>query len=225
MVPTCARGNANSHFSRISDIFLISSSSGSGPTRQYKMVTQRVAKPSIVRTWLQFLAIPAYASNFEENGYEDLETIKLICEEDLLEIGIEDAHHRQIILASVKILKEQGAAWVYLLLASQEQQLEKKDELEEEEEAQEDDGESTLFFPLSLVIRNAYFSIRSLQRFIIHISHFGAVQKSRPNMISWKGKLKKRRRGRGSQLEIGEEREGGEGGGIGRLSRIYLTAG
>ena len=41
-------------------------------------------------------------------------------------------------------------------------------------------------------------------------------------MISWKGKLKKRRRGRGSQLEIGE---GGEGGGIGRLSGIYLTAG
>ena len=118
------------------------------------MVTQRVAKPSIVRTWLQFLAIPAYASNFEENGYEDLETIKLICEEDLLEIGIEDAHHRQIILASVKILKEQGAAWVYLLLASQEQQLEKKEELEEEEEAQEDDGEQkpTLSFPLSLVI-------------------------------------------------------------------------
>ena len=107
------------------------------------MVTQRLAKPSIVRTWLQFLAIPAYVSNFEENGYEDLETIKLICEEDLLEIGIEDAHHRQIILASVKILKEQGAAWVYLLLASQEQQLEKK---KEEEEAQEDDGELSLFF-------------------------------------------------------------------------------
>ena len=34
-------------------------------------------------------------------------------------------------------------------------------------------------------------------------------------MISWKGKLKKRRRG--SQLEIGE------GGGIGRLWGIYLT--
>ena len=129
------------------------------------MVTHRLAKPSIIRTWLQFLAIPAYASNFEENGYEDLETIKLICEEDLLEIGIEDAHHRQIILASVKILKEQGAAWVYLLLASQEQQLEKKkekeededEEEEEKEETQEDDGEhsglkSTLSLPLSLVI-------------------------------------------------------------------------
>ena len=129
------------------------------------MVTHRLAKPSIIRTWLQFLAIPAYASNFEENGYEDLETIKLICEEDLLEIGIEDAHHRQIILASVKILKEQGAAWVYLLLASQEQQLEKKKEKEEEEEeeeeekeeTQEDDGEhsglkSTLSLPLSLLI-------------------------------------------------------------------------
>ena len=104
------------------------------------MVTQRLVKPSIIRTWLQFLAIPGYASNFEENGYEDLETIKLISNEDLVEIGIEDAHHRQIILASVKILKEQGAAWVYLLLASQEQQMEKKEE-QEEEETQEDDGE------------------------------------------------------------------------------------
>ena len=109
------------------------------------MVTHRLAKPSIIRTWLQFLAIPAYASNFEENGYEDLETIKLICEEDLLEIGIEDAHHRQIILASVKILKEQGAAWVYLLLASQEQQLEKKKEKEEEEEEEEEEKEK---FPM-----------------------------------------------------------------------------
>ena len=104
------------------------------------MVTNRSTKPSIVRTWLQFLAIPTYVSNFEENGFEDLETIKLICEKDLVEIGVDDQHHRQIILASVKILKEQGAAWVYLLLASQEQQLEKKKE-EEEEETQEDDGE------------------------------------------------------------------------------------
>ena len=105
------------------------------------MVTQqqRPIKPSIVRTWLQFLAIPAYVNNFEENGYEDLETIKLVCDDDLVEIGIEDAHHRQIILASAKILKEQGAAWVYLLLASQEQQMEKMEE--EEEETQEDDGE------------------------------------------------------------------------------------
>ena len=99
---------------------------------------QRQVKPSIVRTWLQFLAIPAYVKNFEENGYEDLETIKLVCDDDLVEIGIEDAHHRQIILASVKILKEQGAAWVSLLLASQEQQMEK---MEEEGETQEDDGE------------------------------------------------------------------------------------
>ena len=112
------------------------------------MVTNRSAKPSIVRTWLQFLAIPTYVSNFEENGFEDLETIKLICEKDLVEIGVDDQQHRQIILASVKILKEQGAAWVYLLLASQEQQLEKKKE-ELEEETQEDDGEE-LFALFSL---------------------------------------------------------------------------
>ena len=101
------------------------------------MVTNRSTKPSIVRTWLQFLAIPTYVSNFEENGFEDLETIKLICEKDLVEIGVDDQQHRQIILASVKILKEQGAAWVYLLLASQEQQLEKKKKKEEEEEEEE----------------------------------------------------------------------------------------
>ena len=112
---------------------------------------QRPIKPSIVRTWLQFLAIPAYVNNFEENGYEDLETIKLVCDDDLVEIGIEDAHHRQIILASVKILKEQGAAWVYLLLASQEQQMEKKEQEEEEEGTQEDDGKKfSLYFTFSL---------------------------------------------------------------------------
>ena len=127
------------------------------------MVTNRSAKPSIVRTWLQFLAIPTYVSNFEENGFEDLETIKLICEKDLVEIGVEDQQHRQIILASVKILKEQGAAWVYLLLASQEQQLEKKkkkeEEEEEEEETPEDDGEELIafcsFFPANLLCKGS----------------------------------------------------------------------
>ena len=128
------------------------------------MVTNRSAKPSIVRTWLQFLAIPTYVSNFEENGFEDLETIKLICEKDLLEIGVDDQHHRQIILASVKILKEQGAAWVYLLLASQEQQLEKK-EKKEEEETQEDDGEE--LFALCSFFRDTNFCQFAVQRFII----------------------------------------------------------
>ena len=131
------------------------------------MVTNRSAKPSIVRTWLQFLAIPTYVSNFEENGFEDLETIKLICEKDLLEIGVDDQHHRQIILASVKILKEQGAAWVYLLLASQEQQLEKKkkEEEEEEEETQEDDGEE--LFALCSFFRDTNLCQFAVQRFII----------------------------------------------------------
>ena len=131
------------------------------------MVTNRSTKPSIVRTWLQFLAIPTYVSNFEENGFEDLETIKLICEKDLLEIGVDDQHHRQIILASVKILKEQGAAWVYLLLASQEQQLEKKkkEEEEEEEETQEDDGEE--LFALCSFFRDTNLCQFAVQRFII----------------------------------------------------------
>ena len=155
---------------------------------------QRPIKPSIVRTWLQFLAIPAYVNNFEENGYEDLETIKLVCDDDLVEIGIEDAHHRQIILASVKILKEQGAAWVYLLLASQEQQMEKMEE-EDEAETQEDDGKC-LFLLFSPVASFYTYFRMSLQRFIIHIT-FWRRTKEPAKMISWKGKLKKRRRGKG----------------------------
>ena len=142
------------------------------------MVTNRSTKPSIVRTWLQFLAIPTYVSNFEENGFEDLETIKLICEKDLVEIGVEDQHHRQIILASVKILKEQGAAWVYLLLASQEQQLEKNKKEELEEETQEDDGEElfALFFCDTNLCQFA------VQRFIFYFRKVWLAK-----MISWEG--------------------------------------
>ena len=48
--------------------------------------------------------------------------ISPLCQDDLVAIGILAPVHRHIVLTSVKILKEQGAAWVYLLLASQEQE-------------------------------------------------------------------------------------------------------
>ena len=39
--------------------------------------------------------------------------------EDLEAIGVDDAHHKMFLLDAVRVLREQGAAWVYLLEASQ----------------------------------------------------------------------------------------------------------
>ena len=70
---------------------------------------------NIVCTWLRFLHVEEYSSNFLDNGYDDLETVKQMTEEDLRAIGISSAEDEEIILISVKILREQGAAWVYFL--------------------------------------------------------------------------------------------------------------
>ena len=66
-----------------------------------------------------FLILRSILSSID-NGYDDLETVKLIGEEDLKAIGIENQKDEEMILYSVKILREQGAAWVYLLLGDEE---------------------------------------------------------------------------------------------------------
>ena len=76
---------------------------------------------NIVRVWLRFLNIEEYTEQFIENGYDDLETVKLMGEEDLKAIGIDNQKDEEMILLSVKILREQGAAWVYLLLGDEEE--------------------------------------------------------------------------------------------------------
>ena len=55
---------------------------------------------SIVRVWLEFLTIPAYTDTFLEHGYADMETIKQMTEEDLLEVGVLDEHHRHNLIIS-----------------------------------------------------------------------------------------------------------------------------
>ena len=74
----------------------------------------------IVSVWLRFLNIEEYTEQFIDNGYDDLETVKLMGEEDLKAIGIDNQKDVEMILLSVKILREQGAAWVYLLLGDEE---------------------------------------------------------------------------------------------------------
>ena len=74
---------------------------------------------SAVATWLQFLQMDQYLTDFLDNGYDDLETAKKIGSEDLEAIGVEDQHHKMFLLDAVRVLREQGAAWVYLVEASQ----------------------------------------------------------------------------------------------------------
>ena len=82
-------------------------------------VTANIASPNAVGTWLHFLQMGQYLSDFIDNGYDDLETAKKIGDEDLDAIGVEDPHHKVFILDAVRVLREQGAAWVYLLEATQ----------------------------------------------------------------------------------------------------------
>jgi len=69
--------------------------------------------------WLRFLQMERYAQDFLDNGYDDLETAKKIGEEDLDAIGVASPHHRAFLLDAVKVLREQGAVWVYLLQEEQ----------------------------------------------------------------------------------------------------------
>lgn len=69
--------------------------------------------------WLHYLQMNQYLSDFIDNGYDDLETAKKIGTEDLEAIGVQDAHHRTFLLEAVRVLREQGAAWVYLLESTQ----------------------------------------------------------------------------------------------------------
>ena len=75
---------------------------------------------NIVSVWLRFLHISEYTERFLDNGYDDLETVKQMGEDDLKAIGVDSQEDEEMILLSVKILREQGAAWVYFLLGEDE---------------------------------------------------------------------------------------------------------
>ena len=62
----------------------------------------------------------SYTERFIDNGYDDLETVKMIGEDDLKAMGIDNKKDKEIILLSVKILREHGGAWVYFLLGEEE---------------------------------------------------------------------------------------------------------
>lgn len=71
---------------------------------------------NIVAEWLRSLRLEQYAESFIDNGYDDLEICKQVGDPDLDAIGVFNASHRSRLLQSVKTLREEGAASVYLTL-------------------------------------------------------------------------------------------------------------
>ena len=94
--------------------------SSPSPMGNIKESSKQSDEANIVVEWLHFLQLGHYASDFIDNGYDDLETVKRIGPEDLDAIGVVSVHHRAFLLDAVRVLREQGAAWVYLLLGARE---------------------------------------------------------------------------------------------------------
>ncbi|XP_050343234.1 uncharacterized protein LOC126768881 isoform X5 [Nymphalis io] len=71
---------------------------------------------NIVVEWLRSLHLGQYSESFIDNGYDDLEICKQVGEPDLDAIGVLNPAHRQRLLHSVRVLREEGAAAVYFTL-------------------------------------------------------------------------------------------------------------
>ncbi|XP_047677766.1 SAM and SH3 domain-containing protein 1 isoform X2 [Tachysurus fulvidraco] len=66
----------------------------------------RPPKPSSVEELLERINLKEHMPTFLFNGYEDLETFKLLEEEDLDELNIRDPQHRAVLLTAVELLQE-----------------------------------------------------------------------------------------------------------------------
>ena len=51
---------------------------------------------NIVSTWLNFLHVGEYSNKFIDNGYDDLETVKQMGEEDLRAIGVDNQDDEEV---------------------------------------------------------------------------------------------------------------------------------
>lgn len=74
------------------------------PTRRRKK--GRPAQPKSVEDLLDRINLKEHMPTFLFNGYEDLDTFKLLEEEDLDELNIRDPEHRAVLLTAVELLQE-----------------------------------------------------------------------------------------------------------------------
>ncbi|XP_030644395.1 SAM and SH3 domain-containing protein 1 [Chanos chanos] len=66
----------------------------------------RPPKPTSVEELLERINLKEYMPTFLFNGYEDLDTFKLLEKEDLDELNITDPQHRAVLLTAVELLQE-----------------------------------------------------------------------------------------------------------------------
>ncbi|XP_058025940.1 SAM and SH3 domain-containing protein 1-like isoform X2 [Ahaetulla prasina] len=74
------------------------------PTRRRRK--GRLQQPKSVEDLLDRINLKEYMPTFLFNGYEDLDTFKLLEEEDLDELNIRDPEHRAVLLTAVELLQE-----------------------------------------------------------------------------------------------------------------------
>nr|XP_020445451.1 SAM and SH3 domain-containing protein 1 isoform X8 [Monopterus albus] len=74
------------------------------PTRRRRK--GRPPKPNSVEELLERINLKEHMPTFLFNGYEDLDTFKLLEEEDLDELNIRDPQHRAVLLTAVELLQE-----------------------------------------------------------------------------------------------------------------------
>ncbi|XP_056281668.1 SAM and SH3 domain-containing protein 1 isoform X2 [Pseudoliparis swirei] len=76
------------------------------PKKTRRRRKARHPKPTSVEELLDRIDLKEHLPTFLFNGYEDLDTFKLLEEEDLDELNIRDAQHRAVLLTAVELLQE-----------------------------------------------------------------------------------------------------------------------
>uniref|UniRef100_A0A668AKS4 SAM and SH3 domain containing 1 n=1 Tax=Myripristis murdjan TaxID=586833 RepID=A0A668AKS4_9TELE len=76
------------------------------PKKTRRRRKARQPKPTSVEELLERINLKEHLPTFLFNGYEDLDTFKLLEEEDLDELNIRDPQHRAVLLTAVELLQE-----------------------------------------------------------------------------------------------------------------------
>eukprot|EP00066_Takifugu_rubripes_P028914 XP_011618180.1 PREDICTED: SAM and SH3 domain-containing protein 1-like isoform X1 [Takifugu rubripes] len=76
------------------------------PKKTRRRRKARQPKPTSVEELLVRINLKEHLPTFLFNGYEDLDTFKLLEEEDLDELNIKDSQHRAVLLTAVELLQE-----------------------------------------------------------------------------------------------------------------------
>ncbi|XP_030299781.1 SAM and SH3 domain-containing protein 1 isoform X3 [Sparus aurata] len=76
------------------------------PKKTRRRRKARQPKPTSVEELLDRINLKEHLPTFLFNGYEDLDTFKLLEEEDLDELNIRDSQHRAVLLTAVELLQE-----------------------------------------------------------------------------------------------------------------------